>query len=59
MERPGAAALCHYIGHWRCIRFQRNLPCQQKSKQRQALIEFRFAKFDNSLANKIACIASD
>lgn len=39
---PGNEGLCHYIGHFRCIKFER-LTAIIKNKPRQALLQFAFA----------------
>jgi len=49
------SALCHYIGHFRCIKFQK-CSLAMKGEPRQALIEFAFVKFNESLAEKIASL---
>jgi len=48
-------ALCHYVGHFRCIKFEK-CKLTHKGEPRQALIEFGFIKFQESFANKIALV---
>lgn len=51
--QKGQSEKLFYIGHFQCIRFKKcNLTV--KNKPRQALIEFRFVKFDETLASMIA-----
>ena len=55
----GSAMLCHYVGHFRCIRRVRlQKEILYKKRSRQALIELQFVKFDSDLAEKMAEIDS-
>jgi len=46
-------ALCHYVGHFRCINFVHS-EATLKGKKRQVLLEFEFAKYDHLLGQKIS-----
>ena len=46
--------ILYYIGHYKCIRFVRNLNVMSKGTTRQALIELKFIKFDEVLSNKMS-----
>ena len=53
-------ALCHYVGHWVCVRFDvlPEAPTQEdkmilKKQGRQALLEFAFVKFDQDLSQNM------
>ena len=53
-KEKNTAALCHYIGHWKCVKFQKLNQTQNfKNKVRQALLEFEFVEFNESTANII------
>lgn len=56
-SQPGGNR-CHYIGHFRCLSFEF---CGQVhfGKQRQAILEFEFVHFHQSLANSIASIPDE
>jgi hypothetical protein len=53
-NRQGGA-LCHYIGHFRCIGLTKtDTAVMMLEYARQALIEFEFIKFDESLTRRIS-----
>lgn len=54
-QDKGGGSLCHYIGHFRCIRFEKR-KVNFKDQARQALIEFKFEHFDASLSQTMASI---
>jgi hypothetical protein len=47
---------CHYVGHFRCIRFNKVKTASVKRKLRQALIEFEFVEFDKGLSQAMTSI---
>lgn len=51
---------CHYIGHYRCVAFNRYLnECiLKKGKNRQALLEFEFVRFNEVLNHKLSILES-
>ena len=56
-ENSRGGALCHYVGHFRCIHFKENKRIVEfKDWQRQALLLFQFVHFDSKLASKMADI---
>ena len=55
-NQKGGSSLCHYVGHWKCVRFDRlTQPSNEddkmiiKQKGRSALLEFVFVDFDDDL----------
>lgn len=55
----GGGDRCHYIGHYRCVEFQRfATPILVKDKARQALIGFQFVRFNETMAERIAELSS-
>lgn len=56
-NKKGGGALCHYVGHFRCVHFKENKRnVEFKDCQRQALLLFEFVHFDCKLASKMADI---
>jgi hypothetical protein len=54
-DKKHGGALCHYVGHFRCIGLTKtDTAVMLIKKARQALIEFEFIKFDDSLAQRIS-----
>ena len=56
VQQPGGGDLCHYIGHWKCVRFERLAQASNedekmifKKEGRSALLEFEFAMFDDEV----------
>jgi len=56
-QKVVGGALCFYIGHFKCLRFTREMNLDIKNKHRQALIELAFHTFDEELAGAIESIA--
>jgi hypothetical protein len=56
-NKGGGGALCHYVGHYQCVHFETGQSVVFKSKPRQALLGFKFVRFDQQLADKLAAIA--
>jgi hypothetical protein len=52
MPAKEGGALCHYVGHWMCVRFAHAKTVITK-KPRQALLEFQFERFDDVLSKKM------
>jgi len=65
-KRPQkGGSLCRYVGHFKCVNFDRKMKEDEKQKivyeyknAAQALLEFEFVKFDTELADKLAAIHS-
>lgn len=56
VKQLGGGDLCHYIGHWVCVRFERLAQAANedekmifKKEGRSALLEFEFVTFDDEL----------
>ena len=53
------AHLCHYVGNFRCVKFEKWDEIQLKmDSPRQALLEFKFVSFDQNIAIKMAKISA-
>jgi len=62
-KRAKGGSLCSYVGHFKCVKFDRKMKEDEKRKvvyeyknAAQALLEFEFVKFDTELADKLTAI---
>jgi len=52
-QKKKGGSLCFYVGHFQCVRFEKNLHVSYK-QDAQALLEFEFQYFDRDLTHKLS-----
>lgn len=52
-QKRSSPALCHYIGHFRCVNFDTTQKVMLKGERRQALLEFKLVEFKNEMEQKL------